>query len=225
MRLSLVPLVCGLLVHGSLSSAEARQLDALAYRFDAPRESVALDPAGRPTVPPLDFAPFAELFPLAPDPVLAQAVAAAQPPPEPAHTGFGALVRNTAERLRRFPEAKIDLGDPRYWRGRRGDCLSLRRRAQRVVPGRRRAAKGAQAGEVSRLRLGAGWRGRRPLPGWQLRDEAGRRQPNQQSLPSRVRSAAGQPADPGLHLRHQGTRSSATGRPANAARSRRDTRR
>ena len=106
MRLSLVPLVCGLLVHGSLSSAEARQLDALAYRVDAPRESSALDPAGRPTVPPLDFAPFAELFPLAPEPVLAQAVAAAQPPPEPAHTGFGALMRNTASDFVAFPKRK-----------------------------------------------------------------------------------------------------------------------
>lgn len=65
---------------------------------------LSASPVAADEVSAFGSAPFEGLFTATPTtPSLAQAAAAAQPPPEPTHSGFGALIRSTASDFAAFP--------------------------------------------------------------------------------------------------------------------------
>ena len=125
-----------------------------------------------------------------------------------------------------FPKRKSTWAILAHRRGGGVGGASVGRRDQRERRRGGRTPEVPEAGQVPRLRLGAGRRGGRALPGRPLCDEAGRpRHPHEQDVAPGVRPAAGQPGHPGVHLRHQVRGASGTGRPASAAPSRPGTRR
>ena len=151
----------------------------------------------------------------------------APPPAKPEHTGFKALVFETASDFNAFPRRKSTWVLLGYRRRRRGTGSSGRRQCQRKPsPARTASGSSSRPGNGSaRVYVQAGTAVGLYVIGRYVLPHAEGEPKNQQGLAPRLRPAAGadRVADPDAG--HQGRRSAAIGRPANAARFRQAMRR